>query len=235
MQFLDNEKRKIIGIIKAKQKADPEGFAAAQRSGSLFTYLQHELKSVGISTTADFNRILGTTYQQQQKEDDLLLSISDALDDNIFAPIFKENAAQSHVSFAEVLMTTKSSEVGKTLAHMKVGFALASLFSSGMCARSISQGNLPKVIIFGVFAGDCFRMSYNCYMKKYCAAVIKRFFGDAASIGKTIFASVSSAVGLADPASDPLLQVRTGVIFELIYENTTLQYLYQRAKVFVTK
>lgn len=258
MEFLDRNKQKIKAIIELKNKEDPVGFSAAERSGNLSKFLENDLKKAGISVDS----FMATMGQQQKSSSSssssrstggggaaarsnnvgsnnpnsenpdvqqVVITISNALDEHIFKQLYTDTP-NPHKYFAEALAATKSPKILKTLNNFKVICAVSSLFFFGLAAKNLATKNIFKVLVYGMLGFDLCKMSYNCYMKKYCTNALHHLFGDTLTTGATIFASVKAAVGLADPASDPLIKLKHGIMFEVIYDTTLTKQLYDKLK-----
>lgn len=166
---------------------------------------------------------------QSSMNTDYFRLVSDALDEHVFKQLYTDTpSTTTNKYFAEALAATKSPKVLNALNNFKVCCAAASVLCLGLAAQSLSARSIPKVAVFAILGFDCAKMSYNCYIKKYCSDALHHLFGDTMTTGQTLFASVKAAVGLADPTSDPLLRLKHGIIYEVIYQHTLTKHIYDK-------
>jgi hypothetical protein len=131
---------------------------------------------------------------------------------------------------SETLAACRSSiRIQKKLTNTKVFFAFLSVFFFSFSVFSFMNsrgGAILKSAFLMFFSLDFLRVSYNCFIKKYCSNFIKIYFGDVAKTTSSIFKAAKSALGVTDPSEDPLLQIKHDVIWTMLLEDTLSQHLY---------
>ena len=57
-------------------------------------------------------------------------------------------------------------------------------------------------------SADLLRCGYNFYINNYCSIAIRKYCGNISALGGTVLASIKTSLGMADPASDPLIKLK---------------------------
>jgi hypothetical protein len=153
--------------------------------------------------------------------------VSEALDEIVYGPFYRANLATDHMNMAETIAACKSSRrIEERLKSVKVTCCALSLFSFVISLYSIMRGSLPKGALCLFLSADLLRVSYNCYIKNYCAIFIRKYFGSISRVGESIFQMAKAAVGLADPSEDPLAKIKHEVMWEVLMEDTLSKLAY---------
>jgi hypothetical protein len=159
--------------------------------------------------------------------------LSTSLDKFVFSPIFENSNASKDSSLMvdKILSSRPVKKMNKRLENLKLSsFALGVLFAF-TSIRSMSL-NVPLVILYGCFAADCFRISYNCYIKNYVSISVQYLGGDFKAITSTILQVASSTLGMSnDP--DPLIQLEHGFYWKSIFHQTISGYVFSKVSIFL--
>ena len=119
-----------------------------------------------------------------------------------------------------------SKKIEEKLKYIKVSSAFISFFAFSYSIFSIMRGGIPKAGLFLFLSADFLRVSYNSYINAYCSIFIRKYFGSVSKTGETIFRMVQSAVGLTEPADDPLIKMKSDVVWNILVEDTLTKALY---------
>lgn len=146
-------------------------------------------------------------------------SVSDALDDNVFEPMYRSQSDSSKdLKLTETFKNLKSfRHVNDKLKTVKViTFSLCVIFA----INSIGQirSHPLKAVVFGLVSVDLFRVASNCYIKNYAAIAAKKLGGDLQTLGTTLFQVAASALGLS--GEDPIQQMKKGVMWDCLFQGT---------------
>ena len=106
----------------------------------------------------------------------LILSLSRSLDENVFDPHFQSNATDLEKQMADSATDLKYfGDIDCVLRTTKVICFLASpLFLLLTVKKLISESFPILAIAYGIIGLDFLRVSYNCYVKNYCAVGLRR-------------------------------------------------------------
>ena len=121
---------------------------------------------------------------------DYIDTISKVADENFFEPYFRSNATLFEKNLSDNMTDLRSiRKIDLLLRHTKVFAALGSIFLLSLSLRSGMRASPIYAVIYGVLSADCLRMSYNCYIKNYCAIAMKKLGSDGnpAKIGAAVF------------------------------------------------
>jgi hypothetical protein len=133
------------------------------------------------------------------------------------------------MNIAEAVATAKQSvKMDNRLKAIKVICATSAIGFALFGWAKMSSGNIIGAGMFGLFAADLLRVSYNCYLTNYCSIAISKYCGSIAALSGTIFTSLKTAVGLANPADDPLIRLKHDILWEVLAENTISKYVYDQ-------
>ena len=113
----------------------------------------------------------------------------------------------------------------------KVLAFVASPFFLMSCLKNLASARPVLGIIYGLLAVDCFKISFNCYIKTYCALALQNLGadGDPSKIGATIMAWASSTFGVGR-AEDPFKKLQEGVMWEVIFHDCVSMRVYRAIK-----
>lgn len=116
--------------------------------------------------------------------------ISQNVDAAVFEPYFNSHAGTFERNLYDNMTDLKSIRKIDDLLRTKKVFAfIMCIASAGMCVSSILQSSPARTIAYGVISADLLRVSYNCYIKNYCALALKRLGSDGnpVKIGAAVF------------------------------------------------
>ena len=217
---------KLKRIIEKKTNEDPEGFRKAFNNGDLLHYLKYELKNANIDPSVLSSYINSSMKKKHTTSKDFNLdetigSASSFLDENIYEPYYQSHVSNNYMGVAEVLAKYKSSAtIMPYLKKLKVVSAAISLFGVVFAIRNLTQSKLPQALLLGVISIDLFRISYNCYDKRYCSLYVNMIGSDISKVGDTIYKFVKSAIGITDNSQDPLIKLYTEIQWSLVLKDT---------------
>lgn len=121
---------------------------------------------------------------------DYVDSISKSVDDNLFEPYFAKHSGAFERNLYENMTDLRSiRKIDNNLRFPKVAAIVGCAFSGGLFLRSCAGGSPAYAILYGVMSADLLRISYNCYIKNYCAIALKKLGSDGnpAKIGAAVF------------------------------------------------
>ena len=106
----------------------------------------------------------------------LILSLSRVLDKNVFDPLFQSNATDLEKQMADSATDLKYfGGIDGILRTTKVVCFLASPLFLLLTVKKLISGSFPLLAIaYGIVGLDFLRVSYNCYVKNYCAVGLRR-------------------------------------------------------------
>jgi hypothetical protein len=106
----------------------------------------------------------------------LILSLSRILDENVFDPHFQSNATDLEKQMADSATDLKYfGGIDCALRTTKViCFLVSPLFLLLTVKKLISESFPILAIAYGIVGLDFLRVSYNCYVKNYCAVGLRR-------------------------------------------------------------
>lgn len=121
---------------------------------------------------------------------DYIEIVSQIADDNVFEPYFLSHSGPFERNLYANMSDLKSiRKVDNLLRVTKVTAIVSCFLSFGLCLRSCAQASPFFAVFYGIIAADSLRVSYNCYIKNYCAIALKNLGGDGnpAKIGAAVF------------------------------------------------
>ena len=121
---------------------------------------------------------------------DYIETVSQIVDDNVFEPYFTSNSGLFERNLYENMTDLRSiRKIDNLLRFTKVASIIGCLFSFGLCLRSCARASPAYAILYGIMSVDLLRISYNCYIKNYCAIALKQLGSDGnpAKIGAAVF------------------------------------------------
>ena len=106
----------------------------------------------------------------------LILSLSRVLDVNFFDPLFQSNATDLEKQMADSAVDLKFfGGIDGILRTTKVVCFLTSPLFLLLTVKKLISGSFPLLAIaYGIVGLDFLRVSYNCYVKNYCAVGLRR-------------------------------------------------------------
>lgn len=116
--------------------------------------------------------------------------ISMNVDAAVFEPYFNSQSGPFERSLYENMSDLKSiRKVDDLLRTKKVIAVVMCIASAGMCVSSFLQSSPVRAMGYGIISADLLRISYNCYIKNYCALALKRLGSDGnpVKIGAAVF------------------------------------------------
>lgn len=131
-----------------------------------------------------------TTPAPADELPDYIEIVSQIADDNVFEPYFMTHSGPFERNLYANMSDLKSiRKVDNLLRVTKVTAIVSCFFSFGLCLRSCTQLNPFFAVLYGIIAADSLRVSYNCYIKNYCAIALKNLGADGnpAKIGAAVF------------------------------------------------
>lgn len=217
---------KLKIVIEEEKRRDPRGFRAAEEKGELLKFLDPALKKANVNPV-HLERLL-----EENNHTDYVELASKSLDEVFFEPFYQHYLPSNHMGLAEVMANLKSSsKVLAPLKQIKVFCAISAFLFFGLGIRYGIKKYVPHSLLFFLLAADLFRVSYNCYDKKYCSLYLNMIGGSATKAADTIFKFVSSMVGMAEPTADPLIGLRNEVVWRNLIQDTFGQALYMKVPV----
>jgi hypothetical protein len=121
---------------------------------------------------------------------DYVDSISKMVDENLFEPYFAKHSGPFERNLYENMTDLRSvRKIDNNLRFTKVASIIGCAFSGGLLIKSCASGSPAFAIIYGIMSADFLRISYNCYIKNYCAIALKKLGSDGnpAKIGAAVF------------------------------------------------
>ena len=121
---------------------------------------------------------------------DYVDSVSKIVDDNLFEPYFAKHSGTFERNLYENMTDLRSiRKIDNNLRFPKVAAIVGCAFSCGLLIKSCASASPAYAIIYGIMSADLLRISYNCYIKNYCAIALKKLGSDGnpAKIGAAVF------------------------------------------------
>jgi hypothetical protein len=121
---------------------------------------------------------------------DYVDSVSKMVDENLFEPYFVKHSGVFERNLYENMTDLRSiRKIDNNLRFTKVAAIVGCAFSGGLLIKSCASGSPAFAIIYGIMSADFLRISYNCYIKNYCAIALKKLGSDGnpAKIGAAVF------------------------------------------------
>jgi len=186
--------------------------------GKLADFIGSELKSLNV----DIKSLDLSEYDE--KAEDVQNYLSNMLDSFIFDKCYKAEAGTFEASITAAL--TDYGAVSHIEEKLKFPKLLAAALCIAMSTLAISKlKNNPVLFIFyGLIVVDSSRVSYNCYIKKYCSLASKRFLNDSNAMGETLMSWTQKALGIfgvGNPKEkDPLEKLKREVMWDVLLDET---------------
>ena len=205
--YMDKYKR-LQEIISRVKKEHVQG-------KDLKEILRKELRKAGIDPT------------KVNLEDALesAADISEILDYYIYEPWFCSHAGTVENGVLDALVQFgHSRKIEDTLTLPKLFLASLSVifFMAGMLKFKI---NPVYGLLYLVFSHDCFRMSYNCYSKRYYSLAGCNLVTNPTKMASTLYNLAAQTMG-AIVEKDPLSEIKDNVQWHLIVHSTFCKYVY---------
>eukprot|EP01041_Mallomonas_annulata_P007963 gene7963-16299_t len=222
-------------IVDRKKRDDPIGFSKAQREDRLTEYLAFDLYAIGVDPCA-----FKLSYQNPKSNGfngtyvllpRFVVEGSEILD-VLYSRLYKQGDCMVELMLASIPHYDALSFLNIKLKTPKVIFAAAGSFCLvNSLDKLLSRKGAVLGIVFAVLSADLFRMSYNCYIKKYCELVGRNYFGSMERTGNTFLSWAQSSMGIKDESENPIRRVQVDLIWEAVLADTiTEKIINQRIK-----
>ena len=112
----------------------------------------------------------------------------------------------------------KVQKIESKLKPVKVFTALSGVLSLTMALKSFTR-NSPSSIAYAILGFDLFVVSYNCYIKKYCAVAGKQYFNQ---VGDKVTFWIKDTLGLKteEKQADPVAVLNGDIDWTMLMEGT---------------
>eukprot|EP01041_Mallomonas_annulata_P010487 gene10487-21876_t len=214
-------------IINRKKKYDPTGLLRAQREGTLAEYLAEDIKAIGLDPKEI--KISSRKPRSTGKNDNDVSFLkfvdqgSEMLDELLYSKLYKKGDSTMELMLASRISDYGAlSDLNDRLKTPKVLFAAAGSFCLLMSLAKLSRGGASG-IVFAVLSADLFRMSYNCYIKRYCVLAGRSLFGNIKRAGSTLLSWAQSSLGIKDESEDPIHKLQEDVVWEAVLTDTVTE------------
>ena len=154
----------------------------------------------------------------------LVNELSQALDERFFEPLYDSEACTSELekSLAARFTDYKPfAAIEEKLRTIKVGAAVAGLLCGAMAVSGALQGRPANILVYAVLAHDLFRVSFNCYIKKYVSNASRRLGDNLFTAAANTLLNVISSAVLGKP--DVVQRLQTEVVYETLADYTLSQ------------
>lgn len=226
---------KVKQVIDAEKRRDPSGFAKAEKNGELLSFLGPAFRRAKIDPTV-LQQYCDSGRMQSGEPvglDDYVDLASGTLDEIFFEPFYQHQLPSNNLGIADTMASFRSAgHISTTLKRIKVACAVTSLISFALSIRYGMTHYFLHAIVLGILAADLFRISFNCYEKKYCSLYLDMIGGSAVKITETIFKFAKAAVGISDPADDPFVRLRTEIVWRNLIQDTIILGLVHKVCIF---
>lgn len=227
---------KLKQVIDSEKRRNPTGFTRAEKNGELLTFLEPALRKAKIDPALLHRyHINGAASNNGELAhlDDYIELASSTLDEIFFEPFYQHQLPDNHLGIADAMTTFRSAgHISGLLKKIKVMCATISLFCFALSIRyGMTHWVLHSLALFAI-AADSFRISFNCYEKKYCSLYLNTIGGSAMKLMETIFKFAKSIVGVSDPADDPFVRLRSEISWGSLIQDTILLGLYHKVRLF---
>lgn len=130
---------------------------------------------------------------------DLIEQVSNELDDKLFNPLYE---TENQTSELEKALTAKLAgdykaftAVEEKLKPIKVAAAAACVLCLGLTLSNFAAGRPVNAFLYAAAAHDAFKVSNNCFVRKYLNNATKRLGGSfLEAVGNTLLSSINSAI-----------------------------------------
>ena len=151
---------------------------------------------------------------------------AEVLDDRLFVPLFDQETATSELekSLASKFADLREfAEMDSKLRSFKVYSAAGALLCFSLAVRSVLQGRVTNVVLYAVLGHDLFRVSYNCFIRKYISNAVKRLGDNVFSAAANTFLSMVQSAVFGKP--DVIQRLQQELQFEALADGTICQRL----------
>lgn len=121
---------------------------------------------------------------------DYIETASKVVDENVYEPYFRSNAGVFERNLSDNMTDLRTfRKIDELLRFTKVFAIVGSVFLFSLSLRSCARASPISALFYGTLSADALRMSYNCYIKNYCAIAMKKLGSDGnpAKIGAAVF------------------------------------------------
>lgn len=153
--------------------------------------------------------------------DALLQDAAAQMDARIFEPWFESEAGGGELqrSMTNKFADYKSfSQIDLQLRKIKVGCLVGSVLCAGMAVSSFLGGRLAHALIYAVSAHDLLRVSYNCFIKRYCARAATRLGGSILEAAGNVLLNVVNSALFGQP--DVVSRLQREVLWDVLFDDT---------------
>ena len=157
---------------------------------------------------------------------DIMSDAAEVLDDRLFVPLFDQETATSELekSLASKFADLRDfAEMNEQLKKYKVYSAAGALLCFSLAVRSVLQGRVTNVVLYAVLGHDLFRVSYNCFIRKYISNAVKRLGDNVFSAAANTFLSMVQSAVFGKP--DVIQRLQQELQFEALADGTISQRL----------
>ena len=209
---------RIKNVVDQKKTKDTSGFQKAQRENKLKDFLRLEFVKAGLNPSSD----IIDKYLNDQIP--LLIRFDFFLND-----IYEDIYSKYPQSFDTILSLQVVDDLGlqqlkNELLKPKLFFAASGLLLSLLTVKYVTAGSTASLIC-GLLSFDCFKLSYNCFYKKYCSLVYETHFGSTRKSLNTVLSWSQQALGISDNKNSRTDYSK--VSMKIILQNSTVFHLYK--------
>lgn len=133
---------------------------------------------------------------------------------------YASQAGEYEKALASVIVDYKKvQKIESRLKPIKAFSAVAGALSLIMGLKYFSRSS-PSCVVYAILGFDLFVLSYNCYIKRYCALAGKQYFDH---VGDKITCWVKGALGLNKDQKkevDPIAVLNGDIEWEMLLEGT---------------
>ena len=248
---------KIDAVLARFLRLDRAALLKAFNDGTLLDYAADALKKEGcdpkrLSVNELMQRMRGLLGQPPSAATnprnrgagspptlDIFEQVSAVVDEQLFEPMWQQSATtfdKQIVSSVTDLATFR--RIDRLLRTTKVIAFVASPLFLFSALRNISVARPVMAATYGLLAVDCFRVSWNCYIKTYCALALQQLGadGDPAKIATTVMAWATAAMGLGGGGSggaraeDPFKKLQEKVMWDVVLHDLISMRIYRAAQ-----
>jgi len=245
---------KIDAVLARILRVDKAALVKAFNEGRLLDFAGEELKKEGIDPkkisltelTQRMRGLLGqpgatsgassssSSSRAAPPPNDLIEQVSAAVDEQLFEPMWQQSATpfdKQIVSGITDMATFR--RIDRLLRTTKVLAFVASPLFLFSALRNVAVARPVMAATYGLLAVDCFRVSFNCYIKTYCALALQKLGadGDPAKIASTVMAWASAAMGIGGTRTeDPFKRLQDKVMWEVVLHDLISMRVYRAAR-----
>lgn len=159
--------------------------------------------------------------RQQPTQDEIFRDVANKLDAGLFEPWYHQESDTSEFekSLCNKFTDYKSfAKIDVQLRSVKVYSVLACIICLGLSLSNFAGGRFAHVLIYAATAHDLLRVSYNCYIKRYCSRAVKRLGGNLLEAAGNVFMNAVSSALFGKP--DLMSRLQEEVIWDVLFDDT---------------